>query len=137
MQRAAALGVEARWYSDAPLGPVDGVTARVKELLLAKGWPIRRCSLATPADAIAEEDAPTVARLREAAPCCWARPTAGVGWKGTDNRLYGATQSGTFRGHPADRCGAARRSARMGGAASGTDGGGRSAFRRRSAASSG
>lgn len=92
---AAAKASEARWFKGEPLGAVDGVTASVKELLLAKGWPIRRCSLATPADGIAEEDAPTVARLREGGAVLLGKTNSPeFGWKGTtDNRLYGATRN--------------------------------------------
>ncbi|HEY1706959.1 MAG TPA: amidase [Rhizomicrobium sp.] len=92
---AAAKASQARWLRGEPLGPVDGVTASVKELLLAKGWPIRRCSLATPADGIANEDAPTVARLRESGAVMLGKTNSPeFGWKGTtDNRLYGATHN--------------------------------------------
>jgi aspartyl-tRNA(Asn)/glutamyl-tRNA(Gln) amidotransferase subunit A len=92
---AAAKASETRWMKGAPLGPVDGVTASVKELLFAKGWPIRRCSLATPADGIADEDAPTVARLRESGAVMLGKTNSPeFGWKGTtDNRLYGTTRN--------------------------------------------
>ncbi len=91
----AAAASEARWRKGSPLGAVDGVPASVKELLLAKGWPIRRCSLATPIDGVADEDAPTVARLREGGAMLLGKTNSPeFGWKGTtDNRLFGATRN--------------------------------------------
>jgi aspartyl-tRNA(Asn)/glutamyl-tRNA(Gln) amidotransferase subunit A len=60
----AARQSEARWRAGAPLGPLDGVPATVKDNILAKGFPTRRGSRTT--DAVpASEDAPAVARLRE------------------------------------------------------------------------
>lgn len=126
---AAAKASESRWHRGEPFGPVDGVTASVKELLLAKGWPIRRCSLATPADAIADEDAPTVARLREGGAVLLGKTNSPeFGWKGTtDNRLYGATRNpwDTSRTSGGSSGGAAAAAALgMGVLHLGTDGGG-------------
>ena len=92
---AAARASETRWQKGSPLGSVDGVPASIKELLLAKGWPIRRCSRATPADTIADEDAPTVARLREGGAVLLGKTNSPeFGWKGTtDNLLFGATRN--------------------------------------------
>ena len=92
---AAARASEARWRKGEPLSPIDGVTASVKELLAAKGWPLRRCSLATPSDQRSEYDAPTVARLREAGAILLGKTNSPeFGWKGvTDNRLFGATRN--------------------------------------------
>ena len=91
----AARDSEARWQRGTPLGPIDGVTASVKELLLAKGWPIRRCSRATPPGAIADEDAPAVARLREGGAVLLGKTNSPeFGWKGTtDNLVFGATRN--------------------------------------------
>ena len=61
---AAAKESEARWRAGAPLGPIDGVPASIKDNIWAKGLPTRRGSKtsdATPAQA----DSPAVARLRE------------------------------------------------------------------------
>src|SRR5271166_5087189 len=41
---AAARQSEARWRAGAPLGPLDGVPATVKDNIVAKGWPARRGS---------------------------------------------------------------------------------------------
>ena len=91
----AAEASEARWRKAMPLSPIDGVPASVKELLVAKGWPIRRCSLATPAGDVADEDAPMVARLREAGAVLLGKTNSPeFGWKGTtDNRVFGATRN--------------------------------------------
>jgi aspartyl-tRNA(Asn)/glutamyl-tRNA(Gln) amidotransferase subunit A len=89
---AAARASEARWRAGAPIGPADGVPATVKELMPATGWPLRRCSRATP-DQVSDEDAPTVARLREAGAVLIGKTNSPeFGWKGTtDNLLFGAT----------------------------------------------
>jgi len=63
---AAARASEARWRRGAPLGPLDGVTATVKDLSVTRGWPTRRASRAIPAAGPWLEDSPSVARLREA-----------------------------------------------------------------------
>ena len=88
----AARASEARWRRGEPLGPADGVPATVKELLAAKGWPLRRCSRAGAA-VISDEDAPTVARLREAGAVLIGKTNSPeFGWKGTtDNVVFGAT----------------------------------------------
>ncbi len=93
--RAAATASEARWRAGEPLSPIDGAPATVKELLAAKGWPLRRCSRATPPDAVSQEDAPTVARLREAGAVLLGKTNSPeFGWKGvTDSPLYGATRN--------------------------------------------
>jgi aspartyl-tRNA(Asn)/glutamyl-tRNA(Gln) amidotransferase subunit A len=89
---ATARASEARWRTGTPIGPADGVPSTVKELLAAKGWPLRRCSRATP-EVVSDEDAPAVARLREAGAMLIGKTNSPeFGWKGTtDNLLYGAT----------------------------------------------
>jgi aspartyl-tRNA(Asn)/glutamyl-tRNA(Gln) amidotransferase subunit A len=62
----AARDSEARWRRGAPLGALDGVPVGVKDLLAVAGQPMRRGSPAYGADNIPAEDAPIVARLREA-----------------------------------------------------------------------
>src|SRR5271156_2781564 len=54
----AARASEARWQKGQPLGPVDGVTATIKDLFLTKGWPTLRGSTLTKRDQPWEEDAP-------------------------------------------------------------------------------
>jgi aspartyl-tRNA(Asn)/glutamyl-tRNA(Gln) amidotransferase subunit A len=63
---AAAEASEKRWRDGAPLGVLDGVPVGVKDLLAVAGQPMRRGSLAFPEGNIAQEDAPVVARFREA-----------------------------------------------------------------------
>jgi aspartyl-tRNA(Asn)/glutamyl-tRNA(Gln) amidotransferase subunit A len=91
---AAARAAEERWMRGAPLSPIDGVTASVKELMLAKGWPTRRASKLTPTTPAAE-DAPSVARLREAGAVLVGKTTSPeIGWKGvTDSPLFGVTRN--------------------------------------------
>src|SRR5262249_29686203 len=89
---AAARAAEGRWMRGTPLSAIDGVTASVKELMLAKGWPTRRCSKLT-ATTPATEDAPSVARLREAGAVFLGKTTSPeIGWKGvTDSPLFGVS----------------------------------------------
>jgi aspartyl-tRNA(Asn)/glutamyl-tRNA(Gln) amidotransferase subunit A len=56
---------ETRWQKGEPLGPLDGVPFTVKDNLMVRGYPFRRGSQVTPTKAV-EEDAPIVARCREA-----------------------------------------------------------------------
>ncbi len=61
---AAAAESEKRWRKGAPLGPIDGVPATVKDNIWLKGYPTRRGSRTTD-EQPASEDSPAVARLRE------------------------------------------------------------------------
>ena len=61
---AAAATSEARWRSGAPLSPVDGVPATIKDNIPVKGLPNRRGSR-TSDPGPAPFDAPSAARLRE------------------------------------------------------------------------
>jgi aspartyl-tRNA(Asn)/glutamyl-tRNA(Gln) amidotransferase subunit A len=63
---AMAVAAESRWRSGEPLGPLDGVPATIKDLLAVAGWPLTRGSPALVGDPAPGEDAPAVARLREA-----------------------------------------------------------------------
>ncbi len=67
MERArdAARRSEERWRRSQPLGPLDGIPISVKDNLLVAGLPCRRGSRTTSAEPVGE-DAPVVARLREA-----------------------------------------------------------------------
>lgn len=62
----AARASEARWRRGAPAGPLDGVPVGVKDLFAVAGQPMRRGSPAYPAGFVPAEDAPLVARMREA-----------------------------------------------------------------------
>jgi len=93
---ADARASESRWAAGAPLSPFDGVPAAVKDLLWAKGWPTRRGSRAIdPSDRIWDEDAPAVARLREAGAVLLGKTTTSeFGYKGlTDSPVAGITRN--------------------------------------------
>ncbi|MEA2780216.1 MAG: aspartyl-tRNA(Asn)/glutamyl-tRNA(Gln) amidotransferase subunit [Rhodospirillaceae bacterium] len=92
---AAARDSEARWMKDEPIGPLDGVTASVKDLLVTRGWPTLRGSKAVDPNQSCDEDAPTVARLREAGAVLLGKTTTPeFGWKGvTDSPLTGITRN--------------------------------------------
>jgi len=86
---------EARWMAGDPLSPLDGVPVAVKDLLLTKGWATRRGSLTVDPNGPWTEDAPTVARLREAGAVLLGKVTTPeFGWKGsTDSPLTGTTRN--------------------------------------------
>ncbi|MDP1647635.1 MAG: amidase [Rubrivivax sp.] len=63
---ASARASEARWQRGQPCGPLDGVPASIKDLILAQGWPTLRGSHTVDARQPWDIDAPAVARLREA-----------------------------------------------------------------------
>lgn len=91
---AAARASERRWRDNAPLGPLDGVPATIKDNIDVAGWPTRRgsaLSALTPAPA----DAPAAARLREAGCVILGKTTMPeYGWKGTsDSPATGITRN--------------------------------------------
>ncbi len=92
---AEAEASEARWRDGAPLSALDGVPVAVKDLLLTKGWPTRRGSLTIGPNGPWMEDAPSVARLREAGAILIGKTTTPeFGWKGTtDSPLTGITRN--------------------------------------------
>jgi len=63
---AAARESEVRWQRGEPLSAVDGVTFSIKDLSMTEGWPTRRGSRAIGPEGPWLEDAPSVARMREA-----------------------------------------------------------------------
>lgn len=83
---------EDRWRRQDPLSGLDGVPISIKDSLLVRGWPMRKGSTLLDAAASAE-DAPAVARMREAGAVFLGRTTAPeFAWKGvTDSALYGVT----------------------------------------------
>jgi len=91
---AAARASEARWRRGEPLSPLDGVPVSIKELVRAKGWPNSMGSQLTDKSP-ATEDAPAVARLREAGAILYAQNTSPeYGFKGvTDSPLHGITRN--------------------------------------------
>ncbi|HEY8014949.1 MAG TPA: amidase [Dongiaceae bacterium] len=92
---AAAHASEERWTKGRPRGRVDGVPATVKDLLITKGWPTLRGSKAVDPKQAWEEDAPSVARLREEGAVLLGKTTTPeFGWKGvTDSPLTGITRN--------------------------------------------
>ena len=92
---AQAKASEARWMKGAPQGPVDGVPTLVKDLLLVRGWPTLRGSLTIEKTQAWDQDAPSVARLRECgAVFLGSTTTPEFGWKGvTDSPLTGITRN--------------------------------------------
>jgi len=91
---AAARESEARWRRGEPLSPLDGVPVSIKELVRAKGWPHSMASRLTDKTP-ASDDAPAVARLREAGAVVYAQNTSPeYGFKGvTDSPLHGITRN--------------------------------------------
>jgi aspartyl-tRNA(Asn)/glutamyl-tRNA(Gln) amidotransferase subunit A len=91
---AAARESEARWGAGEPRSPLDGVPVSIKELIRTKGWPQTMGSRLTD-KAAASEDAPAVARLREAGSVVYAQNTSPeYGFKGvTDSPLHGITRN--------------------------------------------
>ena len=125
----AALESERRWMEGHPLSPLDGVPVAIKDLLLTRGWPTRRGSLTIDAKGPWQDDAPAVARLREAGAVLIGKTaTPEFGWKGTtDSPLTGVTRNPwNLRKTPGGSSGgsAAAIAARLAPLALGTDGGG-------------
>ncbi len=120
---------EKRWMDGEPLSPLDGVPVAIKDLLLTKGWPTRRGSLTVDHKGPWNEDAPSVARLREAGAVLIGKTTTPeFGWKGsTDSPLTGITRNPwNIKKTPGGSSGgsAAAVAARFTPLALGTDGGG-------------
>ncbi|MEU3838985.1 amidase [Streptomyces sp. NPDC028635] len=84
-----------RWRRGEPAGPLDGVPVTVKDILLLRGHPTLRGSRTIEAAGRWEEDAPSVARLREhGAVFVGKTTTPEFGWKGvTDSPLSGITRN--------------------------------------------
>ncbi len=92
---AQARASQARWVKNAPLSPLDGVPVAVKDLLLTRGWPTLRGSRSVDPNQPWNDDAPVVARLREAGAVLLGKVTTpDHGWKGvTDSPLTGITRN--------------------------------------------
>ncbi len=92
---AMARASTRRWKNGEPLSALDGVPVLIKELLLVKGWPTLRGSKTVDRNQPWDQDAPAVARLREAG-CVFVGQTTTpeFGWKGvTDSPLTGITRN--------------------------------------------
>ncbi|WP_328582090.1 amidase [Streptomyces sp. NBC_00370] len=92
---AQAEASTARWLRKEPQGLLDGVPVSVKDLILQRGGPTLRGSRTVSAAGAWDEDAPSVARLREhGAVFVGKTTTPEFGWKGvTDSPLTGVTRN--------------------------------------------
>lgn len=84
-----------RWRRGEPAGLLDGVPVTVKDILLLRGHPTLRGSKTVGEAGRWDEDAPSVARLREHGAVFLAKTTTPeFGWKGvTDSPLSGVTRN--------------------------------------------
>ncbi len=126
--REAATAAAARWAAGTPRSPMDGVPVTIKDIVAMAGFPVRSGSTTT-SDAPCVEDAPSVARLREAGAVILGKTTTSeFGWKGmTDSPLTGVTRNPWNLAHtPGGSSGGAGASlaAGIGTIAYGNDGGG-------------
>jgi aspartyl-tRNA(Asn)/glutamyl-tRNA(Gln) amidotransferase subunit A len=126
---ASARASEARWQKGEPMGLLDGVPTSIKDIILTKGWPTLRGSKTVDAKGPWNDDAPAVARLREAGAVLFGKSTTPeFGWKGvTDSPLTGITRNPwNPKKTPGGSSGgsAAAVAAGMGALTVGTDGGG-------------
>jgi aspartyl-tRNA(Asn)/glutamyl-tRNA(Gln) amidotransferase subunit A len=90
-----ARSSERRWRKNEALSAIDGVPALIKDILITKGQPTLRGSKTIDPSQDWPEDAPSVARLREAGCVFMGRTTTPeFGWKGvTDSPLTGITRN--------------------------------------------
>ena len=90
-----AQASEARWHAGAPVGPLDGVPASIKDLILTRGWPTLRGSRTVSPEQPWDTDAPATARLREAGAVLLGKTTTPeFGCKGeTNSPLTGITRN--------------------------------------------
>ncbi|CAL9553182.1 amidase [Streptomyces sp. enrichment culture] len=93
LERAAAS--EERWRRGQQFGPLDGVPVTVKDILLLRGAPTLKGSRTVDPAGRWDEDAPSVARLRERGAVFLGKTTTPeFGWKGvTDSPLSGITRN--------------------------------------------
>ncbi|WP_406477421.1 amidase [Streptomyces sp. NBC_01615] len=84
-----------RWRRGEPAGLLDGVPVTVKDVLLLRGRPTLRGSRTVDQQGRWDEDAPSVARLREHGAVFLGKTTTPqFGWKGvTDSALTGVTRN--------------------------------------------
>jgi aspartyl-tRNA(Asn)/glutamyl-tRNA(Gln) amidotransferase subunit A len=93
--RRAARASEARWHAGTPMGALDGVPVTIKDNALMKGFPTLHGSRTIDPNQAWNEDAPCVARMREAGAVILGKTTLPeFGWKAlTDGPLFGVTRS--------------------------------------------
>ncbi len=92
---AAAAASEERWRKSEPRSYIDGVPASIKDIILTRGWPTLRGSKTVDPAQEWNEDAPAVARLREAGSVLLGKTTTPeFGWKAVcDSPLTGITRN--------------------------------------------
>jgi aspartyl-tRNA(Asn)/glutamyl-tRNA(Gln) amidotransferase subunit A len=92
---AAARESERRWQRGEAAGRLDGVPVTIKDLMLMRGFPTLRGSRLVDPDQDWPEDAPAVARLREAGAVILGKTTTPeFGWKALgDSPLTGITRN--------------------------------------------
>jgi aspartyl-tRNA(Asn)/glutamyl-tRNA(Gln) amidotransferase subunit A len=92
---AAARQSERRWQRGEAIGRLDGVPVTIKDLMLMRGFPTLRGSRLVDPDQDWSEDAPAVARLREAGAVIIGKTTTPeFGWKALgDSPLTGVTRN--------------------------------------------
>jgi len=124
-----ARASEARWLAGKAQSSIDGVPTTIKDIILTKDWPTLRGSRTIEKGQDWSEDAPAVARLREAGAVLLGKTTTPeFGWKAVcDSPLTGITRNPwdeqrTPGGSSGGAAGAA--ALRMGCLHLGTDGGG-------------
>jgi aspartyl-tRNA(Asn)/glutamyl-tRNA(Gln) amidotransferase subunit A len=90
-----ARASQARWLEGKAQSDIDGVPATVKDIILTKDWPTLRGSRTVEASQDWIEDAPAVARLREAGAVLLGKTTTPeFGWKAVcDSPLTGITRN--------------------------------------------
>ncbi|GLK77710.1 amidase [Methylopila jiangsuensis] len=93
--RRDAAASEERWRRGAPLSPIDGAPATLKDLIAAKGWPTLRGSHVVDPEQAWDEDSPVTARLREAGAVLLGKTTTSeFGWTAlADSPLTGLTRN--------------------------------------------
>ena len=91
----AARAAETRWRKGEPLSSIDGVPATIKDIILTNAWPTLRGSRTIAPAQEWSEDAPAVARLREAGAVLLGKTTTPeFGWKAVcDSPLTGITRN--------------------------------------------
>jgi aspartyl-tRNA(Asn)/glutamyl-tRNA(Gln) amidotransferase subunit A len=92
---AAARESERRWHRGEAVGKLDGVPVTIKDLMLMRGFPTLRGSKLVDPQQNWSEDAPAVARLREAGAVILGKTTTPeFGWKALgDSPLTGITRN--------------------------------------------
>ena len=93
--RAAAARSEERWHAGRPLGPLDGIPTTIKDIVWSQDWPTTFGSKVLAMKEPAPEDAPCIARLKEAgAVLIGFTTTPEIGWKAiTDSPHSGITRN--------------------------------------------